>query len=373
MGSKVMLVVVNVEINDVMTESIRIGSLDEVDEKVGMFCNNYGILDTEIVKNIKTRILMIFKSQYPSLVTSMYPCKPNTGLKRKTASSVKKLPLNDKKRLNRLTTDYSGTKIKTYSMLDTKRADNTMATKHPIIGANRRHVTHSFVHQVNPRTSSRFLLANPKVGHKENNKADHRTPDPRMTDNLKPLLYTESDNQSKKRSAMSELYDTGNVHTFYNNSPFVNIGQLRTPVNIGSRAHENVDIATEAEKHFSNYSKPITVRASGITEPSEVRSIYRPLIHSNNPDTYVDDKEITGDSRKAIVDVSHQRLKGIFDKLDGESLGYIGPCNISLRNLSADDLKLLKTFIIEIYKKDQGSMTTFSDFCTMINGLNTFE
>lgn len=63
--------------------------------------------------------------------------------------------------------------------------------------------------------------------------------------------------------------------------------------------------------------------------------------------------------------LSMSELKEIFNKLDSDSLGHIGPRKMNLRALSANEFKTAEPIVAELLKRDSDAYFNFKDFCNI--------
>lgn len=358
-------VVINIEINDEATESIRISHEVDFEEKIDRFCKNYKISNDKIVENIKSRVKMILDNANTNSNNNNASTKqPDTF--RRMAGSRNKKPKNCNKMQEK--------KLTLQNLIFCKKPPQLQKPLQPTTKTNRGSTIISTIYNPKQQTLNRNRLTFQKENLKSNSIVSRH---------IKPKLSIDTSIGLKNQLIFSELQGDSTMKFVDCNKMFTNVCQMRTPVTHANKIKETflsgVEMDIEAHKHLNNYTQPRVIMKSSFKERIESKehipqSIYESCVQIYDNKTYENNSKPKIEIKRFKAEKNDARLRAlrtIFDKLDGARLGHVGPANMSLKSLTAEDLKLLKPFIVEIFKCDQGTIVTFHDFCEMVKKFDT--
>lgn len=376
------LLVLNIQINESESERINIFGLSDIEDKVDLFCKNYQIKDKNVVKKIKARIRLTLSDRYPFLVHQATKVITNNNVAVKP-SSKKNPTLKSQLRPRKLAIDTSVNKPSVSNLIYAKKAKtNTLAKQAPIHRITNREMQLFS----NPSNPSKLIKKRTKVD-KENHPLVEERPATDYMIKYRPTSEIALGYHRSKNYLVSAIHNSINLSTSAANAIITGIPQQGTPQNpnvkVRTDAFADVDLELEARKHLSNYSQAKLSYKSSICEPMNHPDISRQSVSNSRVhicETRIRN-EILHDRTNSIKSFnkscnrgpSDEHLREIFEKLDYKGSGLVGPRNINLRSLSADNLRHLEDFIIEIFKKEQDWYMNFTEFCSMTKQLACFD
>lgn len=362
---KAPLLVLNVQINECEAESIIIYALPETDTKIDLFCRNYHITDRDIIKKLKARLRLTLKEKYPFLGAKDGKLSTAALAKLKSFSKAKNeglaLPNKRKKKIN---TCVNKTGIQ--SLVYSKKTEAQVLQRPILIDRtmNNKSTSHaSYIHGKQ--------LFKKYTGRKENVQA--RRPATQLIDKYKPAEDTIMGNEAHSSYLMSAYNNNFNGSVLTHGGL---IAQVATPqpVKTGLYGFEHVELESEAARHLSNYSQPRASRKASLVEHNAL-DLRKSVLCSNrialresrvnNEVLESEHMSIQSFNKSTAVRNQNEQLRDIYEKLDANGSGIVGPRNMNLRNLTADDLKRIQAVVIELCRMDPDAVMTFKQFCEL--------
>lgn len=370
-SKKTPMLILNIQINDSETESIRIYGLSEAEAKIDLFCKNYQISDRDVIRKIKARLRVTLKEKYPFLGAKEVRPYLDGHI-----HNAKHGTLGKPKRSNRTGADKSLNKIGIQSLVYSKKTEVQIINRQSLVGQINNQQHSSYNNSLKPRPLTMLRTK----ANKENKKHLKRpTTNIIHKYDVKPNIYT--DNPQQTQYLVSSITNNANLSSIYINPALQLINKISTPQipnNVtGTAAFADFDLDSAAKIHMSNYSYVKLSNKSSFYEPNQpdrhrsVLGSHKVNIVENRVRNELMDNDPTSikSFNKSVANkTDKETLRGIFDKLDCEGSGLIGPSNVNLRQLTAGDMKMIEGIIVDIFKRDQDSGISFKEFCNMIKG-----
>jgi len=363
----------NLQINEIESETIELYCLTEIDSKIDRFCEIYHINDKLVIKNLKNRITEALRTKYPFLFPNSNKDKDSNAKTKKKIQSERNMPFSTKFKPKTTLIDTSVSKIGIQNIIYNKKIDSKLYSQVNPPHRKSGKFTKSFTDATKPRFFSNKQI----LGEKENKDKDTQV---KEEIKQKPQLNIElSLSGILKEQEVCSVYNFNNPLLSYSYTNPSAISQKPIPHTTTNKSFlgrmTESDMISDPRLHTSGYSQSKMTKKSSFYEYSNQQSKRYSLMHDGQitlHETRTDNEIINTNEPINNFDnyifkvLPKEQLKMIFDKLDSHGSGLIGPKNLNLRSLSAEHLKMLEGVVVEIFKAEQNAYFTFPDFCRLV-------
>ena len=376
------ILTLTIQINEYESETIEIFCLTEVDPKTEKFCKTYNITDEKLMKKLKTRINQALKELYPFLFPKVKKTKETNKKTNKKPISERNIQFSKSFKPKTMAAETSVSKIGIQNLIYTKKGDTNIYQNSNNQSRKNNRLAKSFVESVKPRS-----FINKKPAEEKENKIKAKNDDTSTTE--KPQLNIDISLSSiiNKEAGICSVYNFNNPLLSYSYTNPNVIQQRPAPQTTTNKSFmgkmRDGDMDYENKRYMSSYSNGKMTKKSSFYEYSNNHdtrnvSIYDSQLKLKETRTKNDilnniDGSVHSFDNYVFKLMPKDQLKAIFDKLDFNSSGLIGPKNLNLRSLSAENLKMLEGVVIEVFKMDQNSYLTFPDFCRLVKDYAKIE
>ena len=382
-ATKPPILTLNVQVNEFESERIEIFCLTELEDKTDRFCKVYHITDNALINKFKLRVKDALKAKYPFLFPNEKKKKALNPKTKKKLPSERDIPVTSKFKSRTTLVDSSVSKVGIQSLLYNNKKDTNLYQNSNLKNRKANKLVKSFA----DTTKARKFTSKKPAEDKENKiKSKNETKDvPKGKTQLDLNLSLST--VMNKEGGVCSVYNFNNpllTYSYTNPNVMQNkpIPKTTTNKSFLGKIGES-DFNYDNNRYMSSYSNAKMAKKSSFYEQSNHHDKRKSSIY----DSQVQLKEtratynIINDANESVNNFDNyvfklipmEKLKDIFDKLDSDRSGLIGPKNLNLRSLSAEHLKMLENVIIEIFKVDQNTYFTFQDFCQLVKDLTKME
>ena len=370
------ILILNIQINESEFERIEINTLKDINKKIDSFCFTYQIKEEKVIKSIKKRAEKSLIDKFPFLKredSKKRILKVSTGSK----ANKNKIPVRRSRNSHRpqkrsLMLDSMHKPIGISGLIFNKISNNYIYKRPPLPKAQPKGIASAFVYKkkktsVKQKTQKENNIQSKTNLEKENKQKDPITPvkQPSNEEIEEFSIYGRRNRATESFSYTNPVVmkrQTQSVHIPNNREDNVQKLEINLNNEVSTFLTNKTNTVERKQSFYGNCRTPKNQgkRGSGkqirMRESKLKHEILRESIHDSvlSYETYV---------FKILPKVV---LRKIFDSMDQNDSGLIGPKNLNLREISAEHLKLLENVVLEIFSLDKNSFFTYTDFCKLV-------
>lgn len=369
------ILTLNIQINEYESECLEIFCLTELDAKTDRFCRTYQIQDLKTVSKLKQRIRESLKEKYPFLLIKEKNYKDTKRPNTKKVTSTKEIPGVRKITNKKITVETSVSKGGIHNLLYSKKGDNNFGKSSCTTKSKGYRAVKSFVETIKPRV---FMNKKPQDD-KENVEGSKKEIKNNFSERPQLNIDLSLSSIMIREPTVASVYNMTNPLLSYSYTNPTVLQQRVVPLTASNRSFleraTETDFDTKDRKFSCNSSQAKLTKKSSFYEYSSNQDKRNYLFDSqlklressmnNNGIEDKTDSALNFDNY-AFKIIPKDQLKLIFEQLDSNHSGLIGPKNLNLRSLSSEHLKILEGVVIEIFKRDKNTFFTLHDFCQLV-------
>ena len=362
------ILILNLQFNDSDPKPLEIYSMGDATTQIQSFCTANGIKDKNIVERLRNRIaacLINFESADENKQDENLPDKAE----QKPWAENKP---NGHKRLKskQLFIDTSAKSLGMQSLAYTSKTTKAMGHNYSTVQGQGHKLVKSLAEAVKARL---FTTKASKLNEQQNKE---HTEDKNNIIEKKDVKMVPQTSISITEG-VQKAFNQSNLSTMTSNRSVFNFNEFKAvPRNTPAKSFINslTDEKTKAKNNTSHsitrnpkiFKKSSFYEYSQLTDHRLDQNIYQ---HFGNPRQLekMDTDSIESLDDNVLKRISIPELKLIFNKLDCEGFGHIGPRKMDLRSLSAVEMQNTEPIIAEILKRDKDAYFNFKDFCKIAN------
>ena len=372
------ILIMNIQINESEYERLEINTLKDIAEKVENFCRTYQLKDTKVIRSIKKRAEKSLIDKFPFLKHSEDKkriLKASTGSKsNKHKIPNRRLRNSHRSQKRSLMQDTANRPIGISGLIFNKVSNNFIYKRPPLPQTKPKGIASAFIYKKKKTSDKQKNKKQKTVSSKINFDKENK-----QRDLVTPVKQPSTEQFEEfsiygRRNRAMESFTYTNPAVMKRQTQSVHIPERREPSAQKLEINLNNEVSTfltnksnkdQSRKKSSFYGDCNTPKKQNNKEAgtgirmreSKLRhEIIRESIHDSvlSYETYV------------FKILPKDVLRKIFDSMDQNDSGLIGPKNLNLRSISAEHLKLLENVVLEIFSLNKNSFFTFTDFCKLV-------
>lgn len=372
------ILILNFIFDDHEVKKCEIHSFGDATIQIQSFCTAHGIKSKEVVEGIRNRVAacLLYQGSYVE-------SRQNENIAphgNKDATTDKKdISKHNRTKSRKLTIETSPRNTKTNCVVHTTKATNTAGKGNGTVQGKGHQLIKSLAESVKTRL---FTSKTSKLNENVENKLEKN---PESIKYQEPETHNNQDNifdEAEPEDLFQKTLESNTEIEIYTESQAPIIKPTKEPFTCADYKSEakvprkgsfiksladstNLDNTKGSHLNRNRMVKKSSFYEYSITDSKFDRNIYD---NFNEPQKLkrLQTASTASFEQEILKRVSMPEIKSIFNKLDAESYGHIGPKKMDLRSLSSVQLNNMEPVIAEILTKDGDVCLNFKDFCKIV-------
>ena len=363
------ILILNLQINEADTKSIKIYSVGDATTKIQSFCTVHNIKDRNVIERLRNRAAACLsnteKSNENDTQENIFNANEHKSLK-----TVDKVSKHHRVRSKQLFIDTSPNTLGVQSLAYTSKTSKAMGQSHASVQGQGHKLVKSLAEAVKAK-----LFTTKASKHDEMYKQDiqkENTPvEEKPTRKIVPqtsLTISEGVQKEFDLKTQPTMASSKNMLQSYEFKAVPRNTQARSFMNSLTEEKDlNTGYDSQQRNHFGKVIKKSSFyEYSNIADRKIDSNIYQQFSRPREIEK-MDTKSMDSIEETVLKRMTMSELKTIFNKLDGEGSGHIGPRKMDLRSLSASEMQNAEPIIAEIFNRDGDAYFNFKDFRKIAN------